>query len=87
MNTVANTKASVAANRVANRVANLMARSESFAFRLAALNAMGGERASYPAGEQAAKGKPKPKPKPNYREGVEPLDLDESDLDYLLNQA
>ena len=76
-----NTEASAAANRVAN----LMARSESFAFRLAALNAMGGERASYPAGERVAKGKPKPKP--NYWEGVEPLDLDESDLDYLLNQA
>ena len=55
-----NTEASAAANRVAN----LMARSESFAFRLAALNAMGGERASYPAGERVAKGKPKPKARP-----------------------
>ena len=35
-----------------NRVANLMAKTRlSFAFRLAALNAMGGENAFYPYGE------------------------------------
>lgn len=35
-----------------NRVASLMVKTHlSFAFRLAALNAMGGENASYPYGE------------------------------------